>query len=1158
MRLTAVIIIAATLHVSASTYSQKVSLNVKELSLERVFHKISEQTKFSFLWDEKLLKETPAVSVNVKDASLEDVLKKCLSGLSLTYTISPADKLVYIKKNPEPPAGETIISAGKITGMVRDEKGEPVNNANVKIKGTSKVTVTDAQGRFSILANTGDNIEISFIGYETKTITVVAGTTDYTVSLKVSVAALDDMVVVGYGTIRKKDATGSVASVNMQDMQKAPVTNFTDALAGRVAGVQVSTNDGQPGTVANIVIRGANSLTQSIAPLYVVDGFPLEDAAANSINPDDIESMNVLKDASATAIYGARGANGVIVITTKKGKAGPPVVSFNTYYGMQGDAKRLSMMNTYEYVKFQLQNNPSQNTPIYINAQHPTLESYRNSPTLDLQNQLFQTGVLQNYDIAVRGGNENTRYAVSGNIIDQKGIIITSGFKRYQGRFVLDQKINNKFKVGINVNYGYSKTSGAPIAQAGVATGLTTTNASGGFLYNIWSWRPTTGNDSLGADQLFDPTFPNSPGINPITDLTNQIRQTLNFNLFANAYLEYTFSKNLVLRVTGGITKNNAETDAFYNSNTYYGRDTIPGRTAIGNGISGSISYANNNIWLNENTLTYNKTINKDHHLNVLAGASFQKSTTENRGFATTHIPKDYETMGLNSLNLAPSLWSPTGSSYSVTASNTSLWTQASFLGRVNYDYKSRYLFTASFRADGSSKFAPGKKWGYFSSYSAAWRLSSESFMKNIRVISDAKIRAGYGETGNNRVGDFAYLPQLAFASSTSFTGYTYNNQSGSSGATVSSIGNADLKWETTGMSNIGLDLGLFKNRILFTFDWYKKVTKDLLLQANMPLTTGVSSATQNVGKMQNTGLEFSLTTTNIQTKNFKWVSSFNISFNRNKLLAVTQGANFLTIPANTIIGLGVNNTYNALSPYISVVGQPVGQMYGVIADGLYQYSDFNQLPNGSYVLKPGIPYYGSASTPQPGWAKYKDINHDGVIDTKDYTIIGRGLPIHTGGFGNNFSYKNFDLNIFFQWSYGNNLINANRIVFEAPADNFPNFINLMATEANRWSPTNQGSKIPVGMATSYAGYNSNVVEDGSYLRLKTVSLGYTLSAAALRRAKISSLRFYMSAQNLYTWTNYSGPDPDVSTRNTVQSPGFDYMAYPMPKTIVFGLNATF
>lgn len=1159
MKLTAIIWIIALMQVSASSHGQNITLNLKNVPFEKFLDRLEQQSKYHFLYDNDLMSKANPVTLKANGLPLEKVLAQSFMNQPFTYVFK--ENNVIITRISESTNINTPFAA--VSGIVTDDKKNPLPGVNVRIKDTQIRTTTNNQGRYNLPdVKNGAILQFSFVGYELKEVPA-NGQNTINVVLSLFEDKLNEVsiVAVGYGTVNRKDLTGSVGSVNMTDIKKAPVINVLDGLAGRVAGVQVNSIDGQPGSIANITIRGSNSLTQSSAPLYVVDGFPLEDAAVNSINQADIETIDILKDASSTAIYGARGANGVVVITTKKGVKGAPIVTFNSYYGMQKNLNRMEMMNTRDFVAYQLQVNPTQNTPIYINTAFPNADAYKDVPAINLQDQLFQTGSIQNNDLSIRGGNENTLYSISGNYIDQKGIIITSGFKRYQGRITLDQKINNKFKVGVNANYGYSVASGTTINNPGVATGLSTTNGSAGILYSTWAWRPTlgvTGSPDILEESEVDPVFSlNSNIYNPITDIENQLRKTSTTNLFVNGYVEYKILPNLTLRSTVGITTNNSKTDAFYNSKTYYGKSIIPGRTAAGNGVSGSINNSGSTSFSNENTITYDKLIQKYHKISILAGATLLQSKTNNYGFSTTHIPTDFEGLGLNSLNLAPTLWSPTGASYTVNIANSSISTLASFLGRVNYSYKSKYLFTGNFRADGSSKFAPGNRWGYFSAGALAWRIINEEFMKPINFISDAKLRTGYGVTGNNRVGDFAYLPALSFASPTNLAGYTYNNQAFGSGAVIGSIGNPLLQWEKTAMTSVGLDLGFFKQRIQLTVDWYKKMTNDLLLNANVPTTTGVGTAIQNVGKMQNDGLEFTLSTVNIKSKDFTWESSFNINFNNNKLVSLTDGASFLTLPSGTITGIGQQNSYNSMSPYISIVGKPVGQMYGVIFDGLYQYSDFDKMPNGTYKLKAGVPYYSTAATPQPGWAKYKDINNDGVINNLDWTIIGRGLPIHTGGFSNNFSYKGFDLNLFFQWSYGNDLLNANRMVFEAPGDVTPTYINLMATMADRWSPTNQSSNIPIGSGTNYIGFNSRVIEDGSFLRLKTVSLGYNLPSSVLKTIKVRSIRAYATAQNLYTWTNYTGQDPDVSVKRTVQSPGFDLYAYPMPRTVVFGLNVT-
>ena len=1036
----------------------------------------------------------------------------------------------------------------KVTGTVTDEQGQSLPGVTIRVKGSATAAATDIDGKYTISVPSASAVLVfNYIGFLPVERTVGTSTV-INVKLQEQSSKLNEVVVIGYGQGPRKDLTGSVGSVNIKDFALAPIKSFDEGLAGRVAGVQVSSNDGQPGSVANIVIRGANSVTQDNSPLYVVDGFPLENASNNSINPGDIESIDILKDASATAIYGARGANGVIIITTKKGKNGPPQVSFNSYYGVQLKPKEVAVLSPYEYVRYMLDLNYNVAASTYLqNGQ--TLDSYRTKTPLNLQDQLFKTGLQQNYDVAVRGGNNETRYSMSFNLQDQNGVIITSGFKRYQGRVTLDQNLSKKLKAGINANYAYSQSVGAPISNA-------FGNASLSTLFGAWGYRPTTANDSVTAslgNVLIDPALLNNSyndqAVNPIIDLKNQFRQNPNTNLLVNAYLEYKITDDLTFRASGGITTNTSEAQSFFNSQTQSGG--YPGNAT---GINGSIVTNSYNNWLTENTLTYNKTFNNNHHLNVVLGATAQKNTSSYRSITSAQIPKDNENMVLDAL--------PFGTSQSVN-SYSSRWTLASLLGRVNYNYKSKYYLTASFRTDGSSKFAPGQKFGYFPSGSVAWRMSEEDFFKKLQFVSDAKLRVSYGSTGNNRVSDFAYLPQLLFTSATGSQGqsygYSYNNGAVSPGVALGALGNYGLKWETTDQFDLGYDLSLIKNRISFTFDYYKKITRDLLLNADLPYTTGLSNGYKNIGKLQNTGLEFSLNTNNIQNKNFTWSSNFNISFPKSKVLALTANQQYL------ISNVSFTGTYNGVSPYISVVGQPLGQMYGLKWDGVYQYTDFNKLPNGTYQLKPGIPDNGAGrTTQQPGDIKYVDLNGDGTVNARDYTVVGRGLPIHVGGFTNNFTYKQFDLNVLLQWSYGNDILNANRLAFDGPTQYNP-YLNQYATYAQRWAPNNSTyesyNSSNVYFRAGGGGtpqYSSRVVEDGSYLRLKTVSLGYTLTPSLLSRLKISSIRIYTSAQNLATWTNYSGPDPEVSVRNSPLTPGFDYSAYPHSRTIVFGFNATF
>ncbi|PTQ96624.1 TonB-linked SusC/RagA family outer membrane protein [Mucilaginibacter yixingensis] len=1023
----------------------------------------------------------------------------------------------------------------KVTGVVKDAQQQTLIGVTVKVENGAATTATDINGKFTITVPNKDAVLLfSYIGYQSVKVPL-GGKQQITVTMKDQASTLNDVVVVGYGTQKKKDLTGAVAQVSMNDVTKAPVLSVADALAGRVAGVQINSADGQPGSAVNIVIRGANSITQDNTPLYVVDGFPIEGFNLSLLNPQDIESLDVLKDASATAIYGSRGANGVVIITTKKGKAGKPTVNLNVTQSFVDNIKTMQLMNSYDFLRMQIERDPTAGTAanptptyVYLTTPNKTLADYQNAPTTDWQSPFFKTGSLRSYYVALRGGTQQTAYSVSGSVDDLDGTVLNTGSKRYQGRISLDQTINDKFKVGINANYSY-------LTQFGNGLAASTNSGTTNIMYSVWGSNPLS---PYSATDEVDPTTAsaNDYKFNPILNQQNLVRNTNTAALNVNTYLNYNITKNLVLRITGIINNTEIVNENFNNTNTYYGSpNSIVGSQ---NGVNGSIYTSKNNNWANENTLTWNKNYGK-HSLNVLAGFTQQGNTSSTYGFGASHLPN--ESLGISGLDegtLNPSL----------TKALSSLNRLQSWLGRATYNYNSLYYLTASFRADGSSKFAPQNHWGYFPSAAAAWRFSEEQFLKGNRVLSNGKLRLSYGETGNNRVSDFAYLSSTIIDPSYN---YSFNNTYATS-VVPKTIGNFDLKWETTAQYDVGLDLSFFGDRINFTGDVYRKTTKDLLLNATLPTSSGYSTAYENVGSVQNQGLELTLNTVNIRNKEFSWTSSFNIAFNSNKVLALANGQESL------LSSIAWDNGWVNTPGYIARVGQPLGQMYGFVWDGNYQYSDFNKSATGAYVLKDGVPSNGNARVNiQPGDIKYKDLNGDGVINSSDYTVIGRSLPIHQGGFTNNFSYKGFDLSVFFQWSYGNDIQNASRMVFEGNALS-KTYLEQFASYNDRWTPTNQGSANYRVNGYFGGGYSSRTIEDGSYLRLKTVQLGYNLPKAWLQKIKISSIRLFVSGQNLYTWTHYSGEDPEVSTYNSVLTGGFDYSAYPRARTFAFGANVNF
>jgi TonB-linked SusC/RagA family outer membrane protein len=1025
----------------------------------------------------------------------------------------------------------------EIKGTVVDQlTNESIPGVLVKLKRTNAVVTTNVNGAFSIKVINTDILTFSYVGYETMQIGVSDKKT-MKVSLKQEQRSLDEVVVIGYGAVNKSDLTGSVGQVDLGDITKAPVASFSEALAGRVAGVQVSSNDGQPGGAQNIVIRGVGSLTQDTSPLYVIDGFPIEDFDPAMLNNDDIEQINILKDASATAIYGARGSNGVVIIETKKGKVGKPVVTFNPRFGIQRPKKFVEMMDPYEFVKYYSEVKPATTfdryfKPLTTGGLDRTLESYRDVVGIDWQKEVLKKDWMQLYDLAVRGGNEQTKYSISGSLTDQNGVVINTGTKRYQVRTSIDQTISPKIKMGFSANYSDQTTTGIPVAQS---TGGNTTSF---LFYNMWAYRPISGRsdlDLLVEDDDPDNMNTNEFRFNPVVTANNTYRVAATKTLLGNAYVSYAFDKHLSLKISGGNISTRYKTDIFYNSKTPQGS---PRSSANRMGISGSVMYMDVNTWSNDNILTYTNTFKKYHSLTAMVGFSSQANNRNSQGVGVSFLP--HEDMGMAGFGYGIPYSSPSAKSN---------YTLSSIFGRLNYNYKWKYLFTATFRSDGSSKFPDENKYGYFPSGAFAWNMMKEPFMKSFPVVSTSKFRASYGATGNNRVGDFSYVPSLTMPIGSA---YSFGNATPSQGTIPNNLGNRELKWETAHQIDFGYDLGLFKNRLELTVDWYRKTTNDLLLNADQVYSSGFSSVYMNIGSIRNEGLEFSLQTRNIQSKSLTWTSNFNISFNTNKVLALSNGE------ARRLTGINFENLYgDAL--YTAEVGQPTAMFYGYIFDGVYQYADFDNPSPNTYMLKKTVASNGTdRDMIQPGDIKYRDINGDGVVNSSDLSIIGNPIPLHTGGFNNNLTYKGFDLNVFFQWSYGNQIYNANRMVLEGNGL-VRTDVNQYASYIDRWSPENQtnrnyrsGGQGPIGR------FSSRMLEDGSYLRLKTISVGYNLPSDLVKKAYLSALRLTVAAQNLITWTKYSGLDPEVSVRNSILTPGFDYSAYPQAQTIVFGLNAKF
>lgn len=1038
---------------------------------------------------------------------------------------------------------------GKVTvkGNVSDASG-PLPGATVYQDGKmSNGILTGPDGGYTIMVDPDATLIVSCLGYaEIKE--KVSGRTkiDFMMKESYETLAASEVVSVGYGSVARRDLTGSVGKVNMDDISKSTPMNFDQALAGRVAGVVVSTSDGAVGSEANIIIRGNNSLTQSSAPLYVIDGFPTESSFASSISPADIESIDVLKDASASAIYGARGANGVIIITTKKGSQGKPTVNFSASWTGSKIANKVDLLNGYDYVRLDdeyYMNRSSSHTSYFTNyledgtpdSRYYSLEDYATVPYVDWQDYVYRNALSQNYNISLSGGNSKTgtSYNVSFTALDQNGILVKSNFNRYSGSIKLSQKIGEKVKVDFNANYSQANTNGIQPSSSNSNSTVSTY-----FLYSVWGFRPLKPlRDGVVGEsfinQLVDEEVsnPNDFRFNPMANVKNSYRKIIRNYLNSNVALNWDIIKGLRLRITGGYNQSRTRNESFNNSQTMTGHPASP----LGKGPNGFIYNTDVTSWLNENTLNYDKIFGNDHNFQALVGFTAQGETTRFTGVEANHVQS--ELLGVEGLN--------TGEYQSVTPYKRD-WLLLSGLARVNYNYAHKYYVTASLRADGSSKFPSGNRWGVFPSGSIAWSFSNEDWAQNSGWFNTGKIRASWGMTGNNRT-QTPYDYYSRFVTRPGYNSLDYVRD----GKTVSgyfreNMENPFLGWETTAQTDIGLDLAFLHNRISLTADIYQKNTYDLLLQATMPASSGYESAMINVGSMRNRGIELSITAIPVQTKNFTWTATLNFGMNNN---TVTALANNQTTLISTI---DWHTRYSSQTPYVTKVGMPTGLMYGYRYIGTYKYDEFS---NGT-LLKDGIPYFGVRENIRPGDPKYEDVNGDGVINDSDRTVIGIGQPLHTGGWNNTFNFYGIDLSIFMNWSYGNDLLNANRLVFEYYDGTQ---LNQFGTMRNAWSlERNPDSDIPRSGASGMEFYSSRVVEDGSFLRIKTVTLGYTFPSKWLRKMKVQSLRVYLTAENLFTFTNYSGPDPEVSTRNSVLTPGFDWSAYPRARSFTGGVSFSF
>ncbi len=1072
----------------------KLSINLNKVTIKQFFNEIQRKTDYTFSYREGILNNNKDVSISVHNKNLSEILKSVLDSKGLSFSIQ-AKSIVITQQL------QTSTQSFTLKGKVTNSEGEPLIGVTVLAKNSKNGTATDFDGNFSIRINDKNtSLQFTYVGYKQENVQI-KNHKFITVIMEEDSHMLNEVVAVGYGVMRKSDLTGSVVRVGSKDISNIPTVRLDQALTGKASGVHITNTSGEPGAGTNILIRGGNSISASNEPLYVIDGF-IGAGDLNLIDPNDIESVEILKDAAATSIYGARGANGVVIVTTKRGTEGRNNVTVNTYIGVQHIAKRLEMMNAREYAEMLNQQDVSVN-------QEPSIEN----PSIygkgtDWQNEILRMALMQNYQIAASGGNKDSRYYLSISMFDQEGVIKNSGIRRYQTRLNLDRKIGKNINIGANFQFSYSQRKPNLVSLGGFdyqSSALATPPTMG--IYNE--------DGSYAADS---PSRVVSNKIdNVVAQLNERKKQEKAASVYAGIFADWEAIKGLKFKTFLGLNASNNKTSEYKPSSLpTMIQNKVKGEAWINQGDSYSI------LW--ENTVNYMKEIAKGHHLTVLGGYTLQTSRSEGLSLYGKNFTNDL--LDWNNLSDAETKTRLIGSS-------ASEWAIISYLGRINYSVLDRYLVTVTGRYDGSSRLGKDNRFAFFPSVAVAWRLSEEKFMKRFSKLDNLKIRASYGLSGNQDIALYQTLPlmkqQNVILTDIPQVGYIPDR-----------LGNDKLKWETTAQFDFGIEASFFKSRLNIEFDTYTKRTRDLLLDVEFPYTSGFKNGFMNVGKISNRGVELMIRSTNIVTKDFSWTTEFNIARNKNKVVALGPDKDF---EYTFRPGLGTH-PYSWLK-----VGQPVGAFYGYIMDGIYrtrEQIEAGNEPNASL-----------------GQKIYRDINGDGVITIEDQTTIGDPNPDFFGGLNNTFTYKNFTLNVFLQGTYGNDILSGGDFLY-ATVD--PRFVNQYKRVKNFWSLDNPNAEYPKLYSNDEYQPSTYMIHNGSHLKIKSVSLYYNLPVKKWKRNKvISEFQCYITGTNLFTFTSYKGYDPEVNTgteggykvysANVLR--GMDFTAYPSARTFTFGIKLT-
>jgi TonB-linked SusC/RagA family outer membrane protein len=1084
MKLTAFLVIATLIQVSAKSYSQNITLHEKDISIKKVLVLIEKQSGYHFLYDKLDLPKNEKISIAVNNATIEDVLDQCTKNLPVTYKIM--QQTIVLKKSDKN-FKSVILVPVKVTGKITDERGDPLPGATITIKGTQTSVATDVNGVFTLdVPDQTSRLVVSFVGYLTKEVAITGG--EVNVQLTPEPKSLNEVVVVGYGSQLRSEVTGAESSISASRIAKRPITQLSQALQGEASGVSVVSANGQPGSGPRVKIRGANSITGNNEPLYVTDG----NIGVSPDDPNDIESIEILKDAASTAIYGSRGSNGVVLITTKAGKAGKPTINFNAWTQYNQMPKKLDLMNAYDFARSV--NNQFISTGSTAPFSAAQLDGFKTNPGTDWQEALFTKPWVKYYSVDVAGGSENTKYRISLGHLDQPGTILNTYYKRTTFRANVDAKLNDrldlKLVVGVAVpqthNNKYTGGLGDPFNQA-------------------VEWDPTSPIKN-SAGQYINKSGYASIQFNPVEQAASQAADATGQNINGIATLNYRIIKDLTFTSTNAYTINQSYEQNFFGPGT--------GNYDAKSDYVSNASRRQTNF-LSSNFLTYKHKFG-DH--SITATGLYEVQSAQNTGFAATS--KNLSTYALGYYNLSLGATQQNNSDYVKDA-------LISYLARVNYSYKDKYYLTAAIRTDGSSHLI--NKWSSFPSVGLAWNITNEDFLKDSKTISNLKLRLSYGQTGNQNVGAYSTIFKINTGGNYYYNGGTPGASGTPSVATPLGTGvSKTLRWETKSAYDLGIDIAFLNGRLNFTVDAYKNDITNLLYQVPLMQPLGGGSYQDNIGSISNNGVEFNLGGTPVVNESFKWNTNFNLSINRNKVTNLGPLDNVIT-------GAG-NNTVNA----ILKVGQPLGEFYGYKFLGTWKSSEATQA--ALFNMKPGD-------------AKYEDINGDHAYTSADYQLLGNATPKFTFGWSNDLSYKDFTLSFLIQGQQGGQVFSQTLAYLWGGLGDMKNATTSEAVPENLWTPGHETDN-PAWSSSSHNYNNSSrYIYNTSYIRLKNLSLSYVVPTALVRKVNVRRLELYVSGQNIVTISPYKGYDPEIDNGNNAITQGQEFGVIPNPKTYTLGIR---